>query len=45
VTDLALCKVMGMSYQDIRALPREVYEVLIEDLNARSEKAELEVAD
>lgn len=36
---------MGMSYGDIRSLPREVYEVLIEDLNARAEKAELEVAD
>jgi len=36
---------MGMSYEDIRALPREVYEVLIEDLNARAEKDALEVAD
>jgi hypothetical protein len=36
---------MGMSYEDIRSLPREVYEVLIEDLNARTEKAELEVLD
>ena len=40
-----MCKVMGMSYEDIRALPREVYEVLIEDLNARAEKDALEVAD
>jgi hypothetical protein len=40
-----LCKVMGMSYEDIRALPREVYEVLIEDVNARSERAALEVGD
>ena len=31
---------MGMSYDDIRALPREVYEVLIEDLNARSHQQE-----
>jgi hypothetical protein len=34
-TTLALCKIMGMSYDDIRALPQAVYEVLIEDLNAR----------
>jgi hypothetical protein len=33
-TDLALCKIMGMSYDDLRALPRAVYEVLIEDLQA-----------
>ena len=31
---------MGFSYADVRALPREVYEVLIEDLNARHERAE-----
>jgi len=36
-TDLALCKIMGMSYDDIRALPLAVYEVLIEDLHARQE--------
>ena len=35
-TDLALCKIMGMSYDDIRALPRAVYEVLVEDLAARA---------
>jgi hypothetical protein len=35
MTTLALCKIMGMSYDDVRALPREVYEVLIEDLQAR----------
>lgn len=34
-TTLALCKIMGMSYDDIRALPQAVYEVLIEDLNSR----------
>ena len=27
-----------MSYDDMRALPREVYEVLIEDLNARADR-------
>jgi hypothetical protein len=39
VTTLALCKIMGMSYDEIRALPREVYEVLIEDLHARQSEA------
>jgi hypothetical protein len=34
-TTLALCKIMGMSYDDIRALPQAVYEVLIEDLQTR----------
>jgi len=34
-TTLALCKIMGMSYDDIRALPRAVYEVLVEDVLAR----------
>jgi len=28
---LALCKVMGMSYDEIRALPRDVFDVLVED--------------
>jgi hypothetical protein len=39
-TDLALCKIMGMSYDDVRALPRAVYDVLIEDLQARSAEVE-----
>ena len=30
MTTLALCKIMGMSYDDIRALPREVFDVLVE---------------
>jgi hypothetical protein len=30
MTTLALCKLMGMSYDDVRALPREVYDVLVE---------------
>jgi hypothetical protein len=38
-TTLALCKIMGMSYDDVRALPREVYEVLIEDLHAERAEA------
>jgi hypothetical protein len=36
-TTLALCKIMGMSYDDIRALPQAVYEVLIEDVLARQQ--------
>jgi len=39
-TDLALCKIMGLSYDDIQALPRAVYEVLIEDLAERAAKEE-----
>jgi len=42
-TDLALCKIMGMSYADIRALPRAVYDVLIEDLQARQAEQEAPV--
>jgi hypothetical protein len=34
-TDLALGRALGMSYHDVRALPRAVYEVAIEDLEAR----------
>ena len=36
-TTLALCKIMGMSYDDIRALPREVYEVLIDHAHTEKE--------
>ena len=39
MTTLALCKLMGMSYDDIRALPREVYEVLIEHAAKEREAA------
>jgi len=39
-TDLALCKIMGMSYHDLRDLPRAVYDVLIEDLHARQQEQE-----
>ena len=42
-TTLALCKIMGMSYDDIRALPQAVYEVLIEDVLARQADAEARV--
>jgi hypothetical protein len=37
-TTLALCKIMGMNYDEIRALPQAVYEVLIEDVLARQEQ-------
>jgi len=40
MTTLALCKIMGMSYDEIRALPQAVYEVLLEDLQARHAAAE-----
>lgn len=33
MTNLALCKITGLNYDDVRALPREVYAVLVEDLN------------
>jgi len=42
-TTLALCKIMGMSYDDIRALPQAVYEVLIEDVLARQQAQEAAV--
>ncbi len=34
MTDLALGKFLHMSYHDVRALPREVYDVALEDLEA-----------
>jgi len=43
MTTLALCKSMGMSYDDIRALPQAVYEVLIEELHARQQAQEAAV--
>jgi hypothetical protein len=42
MTDLALCKILGMSYPDLRALPMAVYEVALEDLHARAAQAETE---
>ena len=35
MTTLAICKLAGLSYDDVRALPLSVYEVLVEDLAAR----------
>jgi hypothetical protein len=40
MTDVAIGKFAGMSYHDVRTLPREVYEVILDDLHARAEKAE-----
>ena len=42
MTDLALVRVTGLSYDDVRALPREVYEVIVEDLNKRTAQQEAE---
>ena len=39
MTDLAIVRITGLSYTDVRALPREVYEVIVEDLNKRTETA------
>ena len=38
MTDLAIVRITGLSYTDVRALPREVYEVIVEDLNKHTEK-------
>jgi hypothetical protein len=38
MTDLALVKITGLSYDDVRALPREVYEVIVEDLNKHADE-------
>jgi len=38
MTDLAVVRITGLSYTDVRALPREVYEVIVEDLNKRTEQ-------
>ena len=37
---LALCKIMGMSYDEIRALPLDVFDVLVEDLTKQHADAE-----
>ena len=44
MTDLAIVRVTGLSYTDVRELPREVYEVIVEDLNKRTEQPEAEPA-
>jgi hypothetical protein len=42
MTDLAVARVTGLNYDDVRALPREVYEVIVEDLNKRTAQQEAE---
>jgi hypothetical protein len=42
VTDLALGKFLGMSYQDVRALPQVVYEIALDDLHAYTARVERE---
>ena len=44
MTDLAIVRVTGLSYTDVRSLPREVYEVIVEDLNKRTAEPEAEPA-
>ena len=36
MSDLHVCRVMGWTYDELLALPQEVYAVLIETLNAES---------
>ena len=38
--DLALCKMLGMSYDEIRALPLAVYLVALDEFIAQAEKAQ-----
>ena len=45
MTDLAVGKLTGLNYADVRALPREVYEMLVEDLNAQMERTAAAVDD
>jgi hypothetical protein len=33
VSDLLLARRMGWTYHDVRSLPRDVYDVLVEELN------------
>jgi len=35
VSDLYLARTMGWTYQDVRELPRAVYDVLCEELNKK----------
>jgi hypothetical protein len=38
VSDLAICRHMGWSYDDVLALPVDVYTVLIEELAALNDE-------
>ena len=44
MTDLAIVRITGLSYTDVRTLPREVYEMIVEDLNKHAETPEAEPA-
>jgi len=37
--DLALCKALGMSYDDVRALPLAVYAVALESVTVPADQA------
>jgi hypothetical protein len=37
VSDLNICRAMGWTYDDLLALPAEVYDVLVEELNQAAE--------
>jgi hypothetical protein len=37
--DLALCKALGMSYDEVRALPLAVYAVALESVTVPADKA------
>jgi hypothetical protein len=34
ISDLAICRAMHWSYDELRALPGDVYDVLVDQLNA-----------
>jgi len=40
MTTLALCRITGLNYDEVQALPREVYEVIVEDLNKHTAQQE-----
>jgi len=42
MTTLALCKITGLDYDAVRALPREAYELLVEDINTHTDKQDVE---
>ena len=39
--DLAVCKFLGMSYEDVRALPLAVYLVALEEVTTRPDRDEV----
>ena len=40
ISDLAICRAMGWTYPDLRALPSDIYDVLVEQLNRESRERE-----